>query len=599
MTAKDAATRLRDAAEAQLQEAGAASTAPTGPADADLLRLVHELQVHKVELEMQNSELRESRAELEAALARYTELYDFAPVGYLTLTAAGLIAEINLTATTMLGVARRDLLQRRFSQYVIPEDQSRWVRFLSNVQLHEGQESVELTIRRGDGSWFQAQMDCVRHRIGADATALFPAGGIPGVSIAVIDISVRKGIEARLQEAMAAAQKANRAKTEFLSSMSHELRTPLNSILGFAQLMESATPPLAAAQQRDLERILKAGWYLLELINEVLDLSLIESGKAMLTLEPVPMVEVMLECRAMIEPQAQQRGIALSFPECGMRHCIHGDRIRVKQVLINLLFNAVKYNRPDGSVVVECDSSAPDSIRISVRDTGAGLGPEQVAQLFQSFNRLGRETGAEEGTGIGLVVSKRLIELMGGRIGVDSSVGVGSTFWIELPTASAAIPVAPDTGPMPLPSQALQASNGGSLRHLLCVEDNPANLELIEQLIERRPDLCLYSAADGRLGIELARAYQPQVILMDVSLPDMSGLEAMKILRADPLTAHIPIIALSAHAIPKDVATGMEAGFFRYITKPIRINEFMDALDLALQVAATATAAEGKAASTR
>ena len=602
MSKQEEAADLRKAAEVRLKAATAGPAAIETNA-GDLLRMVHELQVHKLELEMQNNELRQSRVEREAALARYTELYDFAPVGYLTLTFNGLIAEINLTGATLLGVARRDLLLKRFSVFVVNEDRERWAAFLDSVKSNAGRNNVELALQRRDGTVFHALLDCIRHGVmqsgipwdGADPAAPPAADSSMEVIIALTDISVRKGVEARLQEAMAAAEKANRAKTEFLSSMSHELRTPLNSILGYAQLMESATPPPAASQLRDLERILKAGWYLLELINEILDLSLIESGKAMLTLEPVPMAEVMLECRSMIEPQAQQRGVALSFPECGFRHCIHADRIRVKQVLINLLFNAVKYNRPDGTVVVECDSTLPGAIRISVRDTGAGLAPEQVTQLFQSFNRLGRETGAEEGTGIGLVVSKRLIELMGGRIGVESSVGVGSTFWIELPRASVAPAVAPPAAKAatPLRSQALPP-NGGPLRQVLCVEDNPANLELIEQLVGRRTDLRLLTAADGKLGIEFALAYQPQVILMDVSLPDMSGLDAMRILRADPSTAHIPIIALSANAIPKDIATGMEAGFYRYITKPIRINEFMDALELALQFAAAA--ADSKAA---
>jgi signal transduction histidine kinase len=221
---------------------------------------------------------------------------------------------------------------------------------------------------------------------------------------------------------MAAAEKANRAKTDFLSSMSHELRTPLNAILGFAQLMESGTPPPTPAQQkRSLDQILKAGWYLLELINEILDLALIESGKVTLSREPVSLAEVMLECRAMIEPQAQQRGIGMTFPRFEAPCHVKADRTRIKQVLINLLFNAIKYNRPGGTVSVECSPCPPNSIRISVRDTGAGLSPEQLAQLFQPFNRLGKETGAEEGTGIGLVVTKRLVELMGGVIGVDSA----------------------------------------------------------------------------------------------------------------------------------------------------------------------------------
>ena len=590
MSKQEEAAVLRDAAEARLKATPGAAPATDNGNETDLQRLVHELQVREIELEMQNNELQQSRAESEVALARYTELYDFAPVGYLTLTIDGLIAEINLTGATLLGVARRELLLKRFTGFIVREDRERWAGFLASVRSQEGKANVELALQRGDGRLFHAQLDCIRHRV-VPAHTGDAAGSALEVIVALTDISVRRGVEARLNEAMAVAEKANRAKTDFLSSMSHELRTPLNAILGFAQLMETAMPPPNAAQQRDLERILKAGWYLLELINEILDLSLIESGRAMLTQEPVQIADVMLECRAMIEPQAQQRGIALSFPEGDLAGCINADRIRVKQVLINLLFNAVKYNRPGGSVAVECSSPVPETIRISVRDSGAGLASEQLEQLFQSFNRLGRETGAEEGTGIGLVVSKRLVELMGGRIGVDSTVGVGSTFWIELPRASAAPPAAPAARPA-VPQRA-PASHGTTLRTVLCVEDNPANLELVEQLVARRPDLHLLTAADGKLGIEFARAYQPQVILMDVNLPDMSGLEAMQVLRADSATAHIPIVALSANAIPKDIAAGMDAGFYRYITKPIRIDEFMDALDMALQFAAAQ--ADGKA----
>ena len=590
MIESEEAARLREAAEARLKASPGVATAAANGDEIDLQRLVHELQVREIELEMQNNELQQSRAESEAALARYTELYDFAPVGYLTLTIDGLIAEINLTGATLLGVARRELLLKRFTSFIVREDRERWAGFLASVRSQERKANVELALQRGDGRLFHAQLDCIRHRVVPAHTGDAAESALE-VIVALTDISVRRGVEARLNEAMAVAEKANRAKTDFLSSMSHELRTPLNAILGFAQLMETATPPPNAAQQRDLERILKAGWYLLELINEILDLSLIESGRAMLTQEPVPVAAVMLECRAMIEPQAQQRGIALNFPECEVGCCINADRIRVKQVLVNLLFNAVKYNRPGGSVAVECASPVSGAIRISVRDTGAGLAPLQLEQLFQSFNRLGRETGAEEGTGIGLVVSKRLVELMGGRIGVDSTVGVGSSFWIELPRASAEPPAAAEARPA-APRRA-PASRGAALGTVLCVEDNPANLELIEQLVARRADLHLLTAADGKLGIEFARAYQPQVILMDVSLPDMSGLDAMKILRTDPATAHIPIIALSANAIPKDIAAGMDAGFYRYITKPIRIDEFMETLDLALQAAATQ--AEGSA----
>ena len=266
----------------------------------------------------------------------------------------------------------------------------------------------------------------------------------------------------------------------------------------------------------------------------------------------------------------------------------------MKQVLINLLSNAIKYNSAQGTVVVDCAVSTPDRIRISVKDTGAGLPPEKLAQLFQPFNRLGQEASGEEGTGIGLVVSKRLVELMGGVIGVESTVGVGSVFWFELISA-AAPQLAVEAGE----AAALRpphVPHGARLRTLLYVEDNPANLKLVEQLIARRPDLRLLTAVNGTLGIELARASQPDVILMDINLPGISGIEALKILREDPATAHIPVVALSANAMPRDIEKGLEAGFFRYLTKPIKVNEFMDTLGMALEFAEQRAAEEGRQA---
>jgi CheY-like chemotaxis protein len=321
----------------------------------------------------------------------------------------------------------------------------------------------------------------------------------------------------------------------------------------------------------------------------VLDLALIESGKVTLSMEPVSLVEVMLECRAMIEPQAQKRGIGMTFPRFALPSFVKADRTRVKQVLINLLFNAVKYNRAGGAVAVDCVPVGAGAIRISVRDTGAGLTAEQLAQLFQPFNRLGKDAGAEEGTGIGLVVTQRLVALMGGVIGVESTVGAGSVFWIELRLSAA-----PTFAGLRAEHAALarpQVADGAPLRTLLYVEDNPANLELVEQLIARRSDLRLLSAADAHLGIEFARAYLPQVILMDINLPGMGGLEAMQLLRSDPLTAHIPIIALSANAVPHDIEKGLAAGFFSYLTKPIKVDRFMEALDVALKFAAEKEAA--------
>ncbi|HXD43336.1 MAG TPA: ATP-binding protein [Ramlibacter sp.] len=436
----------------------------------------------------------------------------------------------------------------------------------------EIEDIYELTYICKDGSRFPAIVSITALRD--------DYGAIIGYLLIGTDNSVRKRVESELHEAMAVADKANRAKSEFLSSMSHELRTPLNAILGFAQLLETGAPSPTVTQKRNIDQILKAGWYLLELINEILDLALIESGKLTLSNEPVSLAEVMVECRAMIEPQARKRGLGMTFPQFEIVRFIMADRTRVKQVLINLLFNAIKYNRPQGAVAVECKLVEPDSIRICVRDTGIGLAPEQLAQLFQPFNRLGKEATAEEGTGIGLVVTKRLVELMGGTIGADSTVGVGSVFWVEFPLTSAPQLVVLESEQAAAASP--KAPDGTPKRTLLYVEDNPANLELVEQLVARRPDLRLLSAADGTLGIEYARACLPEVILMDINLPGVSGIEAMKILRADPATAHIPIIALSANAVPRDIEKGLEAGFFNYITKPIVVSQFMDALDIAL-----------------
>ena len=431
------------------------------------------------------------------------------------------------------------------------------------------EDIYELTYICKDGSRFPAIVSITALRDDYDE--------IIGYLLIGTDNSVRKQVERDLTDAMAAADKANRAKSDFLSSMSHELRTPLSAILGFAQLIESGSPLPTISQQRSLDQILQAGWYLLDLINEILDLALIESGKLSLSLESMALGDVMLECQAMIEPQAQKRGIVVTFPQSAMPYFVHADRTRVKQILINLLSNAIKYNRAGGTVVVDCIAGGAERIRICVTDTGDGLPAEKLVQLFQPFNRLGQEANAEEGTGIGLVVSKRLVELMGGVIGVESEVGKGSVFWIELDLTPGPQPHA---DAVERPALALPHALGAAHRYtLLYVEDNPANLMLVEDLIARRPDIRLLSARDGVRGIEIARAELPDAILMDINLPGINGISALKILGQDAATARIPVVALSANAMRRDVEKGIEAGFFRYLTKPIKVNEFMATLD--------------------
>jgi PAS domain S-box-containing protein len=507
----------------------------------------------------------------------------------------GVIQLFNVGAERMLGYTAAEVVNKlKPSDIHDPEEVRARAQALSlelGTPITPGFEALAFKASRGIEDIYELTYVCKsgsRFPAIVSITALRDDyGAIIGYLLIGTDNSVRKRVELELNKAMAVAERANQAKSDFLSSMSHELRTPLSAILGFAQLMESGTPSPTPGQKRSIEQILKAGWYLLELINEVLDLALIESGRLPLSLEPVSLTELVRECHAMIEPQAQKRGIAMSFPQAKLSYFVKADRTRLKQVLINLLSNAVKYNKAGGSVAVNFVSANPGRIRICVKDTGEGLSAAHLAQLFQPFNRLGKETGIEQGTGIGLMVSKQLVELMMGKIGVESTVGEGSEFWVELNLTAQPTPVA--IAARVLAQAHAQAQDGAKARTLLYVEDNPANLMLVEDLVARRPDLHLLSAADGNRGVEIARAVQPDVILMDINLPGISGIQALKLLRADPVTAHIPVVALSANAVPRDIARGLEAGFFRYLTKPIKIDEFMDALDLALKFAKTRT----------
>ena len=537
-------------------------------------RTLHELRVHQIELEMQNEELRRSQNDLEAARARYFELYDLAPVGYCTVSERGLILQANLCAAGLLQAPRSTLANQPISRYIFRDDQDVYYLCRGQLLASGAAQACELRMVKSDGTQFWVQMavtaapdaagqDELRvvltdiserrlmqaamqerearyramvewspapiavHRDGRivyanpAALSLFGArnatelvgkpvldrvhpdfraaalariaqlrtekaatpmveqlmlrmdgalidvevqsirtvfDGAPAIQVAMHDVSERvrlgtvlKARNSELEAARAAADKANQAKSDFLSRMSHELRTPLHAILGFGQILESGSPAPTTSQKRSVDQILQAGWYLLELINEILDLALVESGKLALSLESVGLAGVMLECRAMFEPEALKHGVRLDFPALDAATFVKADRLRLKQVLINLLSNAIKYNQAGGTVSVHCAMVAGDRIRIGVEDSGTGLDPDQLAQLFQPFNRLGKESSTQEGTGIGLVLCKRLIELMQGAIGVQSTVGQGSLFWIELELAQAPAPLANSTGKQETP----------------------------------------------------------------------------------------------------------------------------------------------------
>ena len=495
----------------------------------------------------------------------------------MTTDPSGIITDVNKEMEALTCCTRDELIGAPFKNYFTdPERADAAIRLM----LREKKVTdYELTACARGGK---------KTEVSLNATTFYDRDRtLKGVFAAARDITDRKRNEQALQETNAelksakyTAEKANLAKSDFLSSMSHELRSPLNAILGFAQLMDSASPLPTVAQKESIDQILQAGWHLLKLINEILDLAVIESGKASLSPESVSLAEVISECQAMMEPQAQQRGITMTFPAFDKPVFVRADRTRLKQIVINLLSNAIKYNKDQGTVTVSYAASLPEHIRISVADTGAGLPPEKLAQLFQPFNRLGQEAGGMPGTGIGLVVTKRLAELMNGALGVESTVGEGSVFWCELFSSAAPHPIGECADAATYDGS--PALTGAAVRTVLYVEDNPANMRLVEQLIERRPDLRLVTAVNGTLGIERARSTQPAVILMDINLPGLSGLEALKLLRADPSTAHIPVVALSANAMLRDIEKGLELGFFRYLTKPIKVKEFMDTLNMAL-----------------
>jgi len=402
------------------------------------------------------------------------------------------------------------------------------------------------------------------------------------------DITALIQTEQELIIARVEAENANYAKSQFLSSMSHELRTPMNAIMGFGQLLKmESEQPLNDSQEENVDEIIKASRHLLELINEILDLAKIESGRVDLSMEAVDLSEVIIDSLHLITPLAQRRKIEISLTLNGteitfeqfseMHKAVCVDRIRFKQVILNLLSNAVKYNHKNGKIVIVCDITDKLS-RIGILDTGPGLDEAQKTQLFKPFVRLGAEQSEVEGAGIGLVITKNLVELMGGTIGIDSEPDKGSCFWIEFPNDT--LPVLSST--TTAEENIIPCPDMGELIHnhtVLYIEDNPANLKLVEQILAQQPGIRMWSAQKPLLGLELAAEHKPEIILLDINLPDMNGFEVLQHLRDRAETRETPIIAISANAMPVDIEKGLAAGFDDYITKPIDVQLLLQTIE--------------------
>jgi len=537
------------------------------------------------------------RKAAEQALARQRDLaqcyLDTVQSIMLALDAQGQIVMINRTGRELLGYTEDELLGRDWFTTCLPQPKGMkevfpyFQRILAGVgeDLSKAQNYVLCRDRT------QRLVEWQNSPLRDDA------GHVVGTLSSGVDISERRQVELELERhrrhlealvrdrtielslAKETAERASRAKSEFLSSMSHELRTPLNAIIGFTQILEYDSQ-LSVDQRDNVNEILTAGRHLLHLINEVLDLARIESGRIELSPEAVDLAALVDECRHLIEPLAAPRGITLTAA-VPVNGAVHADRVRLKQALLNLLSNAVKYNREQGRVEVSVehhDTLQGRCLRIIVADTGAGIDPERMAEVFQPFTRLQAEHSTIEGTGIGLTITKRLVTLMGGDIHAESQPGVGSRFAIDLPAATLADSCASASESAPI----AEVTSAGRANRILCIDDNPSNLKLMAQILGRVEHLQLLTAQAPQLGLDLALTHRPALILLDINMPGMDGYEVLEVLKGDPLTRTTPVIAITANALTRDIERGKAAGFFDYITKPIDISRLLSVVERAL-----------------
>jgi PAS domain S-box-containing protein len=528
--------------------------------EAEVYRRAHDIAESNRELQLANAELQRARAFLDSLIENIPDMVfvkDATTLKFLRHNRAG--EEIlGYTRAELVGKSDYDFFDKDMAEAFIAKDRL----------VLEGGRVVDIP---------EEPLDTPHHGrriLHTKKIPLFDESGAPAYLLGISeDITERKAAEDAVRQARTEAEQANLAKTEFLSRMSHELRTPLNAILGFSQLLDM--DELTADQRQSVGYISQAGRHLLGLINEVLDISRIESGQLSISTEPVSVDDVLGEVLALIQQPAKERGISVTATAAVRGATVLADHQRLRQVVLNLLSNAVKYNREGGTIAVDCVAVASDGVRISVTDTGYGIAAADLERVFRPFDRIGAESGGVEGTGIGLALSKGLVVAMGGSIGVESVVDTGSTFWVELPGAEA-----PRVGEQQNERVAYPTIEIGQ-RLILQVEDNVSNLRLVEQIVARQPGVELITAIEGGLGVKLARERHPDLILLDLHLPDMSGAEVLRRLRTYDDTRTIPVVVLSADATERQITRLTAAGAFGYLTKPLDVAEFLRMVDQA------------------
>jgi PAS domain S-box-containing protein len=503
---------------------------------------------------------------VEAALAERQRLLDTViracPDIVTVLDGQGRVREISEASSRILGYDLHDSVHPEIEALVHPDDLPHV--YEESAKLFSRPDTplgLKYRVRHADGRW--VVLDTRGQAMVGDD------GETVGAVVVSRDVTDELEVEAEMYVAVEVAEQASKAKSDFLSRMSHELRTPLNSVLGFSQLLEMDELPDHHGEA--VGHIMRAGRHLLNLIDEVLDIARIESGNLELLLEPVAIRQVVGDAIDLARPLAERREISVvaDLDPCPETFHVLADRQRFLQVMLNLLSNAVKYNRTGGRVGVTVEALSPGLLRVTVTDTGNGISAENIDRVFEPFDRLGAESSGIEGTGVGLTLSKYLVERMGGIIGVHSRVGEGTSFTVDLPTAAA--PEVPALGAVPVHDEAPSVA---TLR-VLHVEDNLANLELVEQVLTRSGVVELLAAMTGSLALELAREHRPHLILLDLHLPDMNGTELLDMLQADPRTADIPVVVVTADATPSQIQRLRAMGVAEYLTKPIDIRELL------------------------
>ena len=514
--------------------------------------------------------LTRSTEEAQTAKENVERLLNSSPDPMLTSDRTGRIVRSNIMAEEVFGYTSTELLKMSIEDLIPTRFRDRHKDMRKEFQMNEDKRVMQGKIT----SLFALTRDGREPNVDISIST-HEDNGERLTTVILRDVTEREMRNQELIVSRQEAEKANQAKSEFLSSMSHELRTPMNAILGFAQLLECEVD-LNDKQKIYAKEINKAGHHLLQLINDVLDLSKIETGNIDIELEAIDVASVINDCISLTKPLADLKSIDMSF-STQVKGLIKADRVRLKQVLLNLISNAIKYNREQGRIILEILPGENQRLRVCVKDTGVGIANDKLDKLFMPFHRLEELKNQVEGAGIGLNLSKQLTELMGGSIGVESTKDVGSLFWIEFKLDSEQETVQVERVDSDLSSVRTETDKILIKKpcKILYIEDNLANLALIQNIFSQLENVSVLTASSPVVGIELAVSERPDLILLDINIPGMNGYEVLEILKASSELNDVPILAISANAMPGDVVNGMKAGFNEYIAKPIDVKSFL------------------------